>query len=1163
MLHNPAELSAGVIQRKALLAAVLAATLLFAASMFIAWQVHEDEHYSAQKRFRWYLGNLASMTALLVDGDQHARLTSPDQTGSPEYLAIKSKLQKAIEANPRIRFIYTFKQVDNKIYYLIDADSTTTPHALGDASLMEEATETPGLMRLAAERRMALVEQKPTDSEFGSLISAYTPIRDSAGRYVAMLGVDVTAADYAYFIGYPAEQQRRGLIFSLLIAFIGGLITYSGINNLLLTNRQRMQRQQAAERLDAAITNSQQGFYMLRALVQNHQVTDFEIAEVNRAGIAMLGGTAESLIGQRLSQVKPHVMQNGFFERLVQTYTQAEATHMSTTADFDIFLPRWCHINISPLSDGVLVAVTDITEQKIAEQELKRSHELLEHLNANLPGVIYRFKRDTDGEYSFPYMSDGIMQYGISPASGMLDAERLLNMIHPDDTARMFASFESSARLLTPWEQEFRICHGQNQVNWIEARSIPRRQPDGSVLWDGVMIDITERKHAQEELEQSKKRQQLMALALSNSANAVILADATAKDIPIIYVNEAFTDITGYTQQEVLGRNCRFLQGKDRNQAGLEQLREAIATGKSCRVLLRNYRKDGMLFWNDLSFAPIYNRHKDLTHFVGVINNVTELKNAQEMLEVANNELWRKNAMVEAAFEAAEQAARSKRDFLANMSHEIRTPMNGILGTVELLRDTPLSSQQQEWMRILQQTGESLMVIINDILDFSKIESGKLQLFETPFNPVELVKDVSALMAGSIGQKQLTLRTRSAKGLPAIIRGDRERIRQILTNYLGNAIKFTAEGTITLSIERDAEQSTNDQTYLRFAVRDQGIGISEEQQGYIFNQFTQADSSTNREYGGTGLGLAICKELAQLMGGEVGVESTPGKGATFWFGARFYHGDDTGQSRRKRSTAQASAQLAGKRVLLVEDNPVNQLVTRTMLTDMGLTVETAVNGKEACAMATAQTYNLIIMDVQMPQMNGLEATRRIRAHEQKQSLPPVPIVAFTANVLESYREECREAGMDDYLPKPLRKQDLIAMLGKTFSLAVATPPPPSRKPQNKPLDTAVLDSLYPLMGQQITEVLEIFASDTGQRLSAMEQAISDNDLKEVERLAHSAKSGAGNIGAAELMSILRHIELEATTSPHMLPQWHKQATKAFNAAKRALNKHIKQLKGKN
>jgi len=417
--------------------------------------------------------------------------------------------------------------------------------------------------------------------------------------------------------------------------------------------------------------------------------------------------------------------------------------------------------------------------------------------------------------------------------------------------------------------------------------------------------------------------------------------------------------------------------------------------------------------------------NESLIRFMSKAKNETEDLNEELADEIEQRKRVEKE--LHKAKEVAEAASKTKSEFLANMSHEIRTPMNGILGTLQLLQGSSLTKSQEEYVNIAYNSGEALLSLLNDILDFSKIEAGKLELEYIPFNLNSLVNELTVLLKQRAEERNVELLAELDEKIPEVIKGDSVRIRQILANLLTNAIKFTENGSV--KIKASVLELSDKSARLKMEVIDSGIGISEEAQRKLFNSFTQADGSTTRKYGGTGLGLAIVRQLVTLMRGRLGVESEEGKGACFWIEIGFEIPDEKVVPGQKEEEAETPVESLEGHVLLVEDNPVNQVIAKKMLEKAGLTYEVVVNGEEAVErVKQPHEFNLILMDCQMPVMDGYEATQSIRSYEQEISAARLPVVAMTANAMEGDKDKCLKAGMDDYVAKPVKQDSLKQVL---------------------------------------------------------------------------------------------------------------------------------------
>lgn len=483
----------------------------------------------------------------------------------------------------------------------------------------------------------------------------------------------------------------------------------------------------------------------------------------------------------------------------------------------------------------------------------------------------------------------------------------------------------------------------------------------------------------------------------------------------ITFINPIALQLLGFQDHELLGA-----LGHELFYVGAEQQRGAdpkscplyqvLITGKSFKGQLSFMRQDGVVFPVEVASEPLWGQEK-ISGSVTVFRDITDRLVAEQAMEQARR--------------VAEQASAAKGAFLANMSHEIRTPMNGVLGMTALLRETPLTEEQAEYVRTISSSGDALLTIIDDILDYSKIEAGMMVIEQAPLPLRELIQDVRRLLQHRAQSKGLSLITTVDDEIPAFVLGDSVRIRQVLLNLMGNAIKFTDAGQVEVLVSIQ-QCLTFDRLVLKFDVKDTGIGIPANKIDRLFKSFSQVDDSTTRQFGGTGLGLSISKRLSELMGGEMGVESVEGQGSTFWFTIEVGVVADKNRPTEQPVYTQEEDGLPPARILLVDDNLVNQKVAAAMLAKLGYRPDIAHEGRQALTMLQEKDYDLVLMDCQMPVMDGFEATRAIRAGLVNN--PNVTVVALTANAMKEDQDACYAAGMDDYLSKPIKLPALKAML---------------------------------------------------------------------------------------------------------------------------------------
>ncbi len=681
------------------------------------------------------------------------------------------------------------------------------------------------------------------------------------------------------------------------------------------------------------------------------------------------------------------------------------------------------------------------------------------------------------------------------------------------------------------------FVRSDGRVMWQRWEARPWFTAEGAI--GGIVLfteDITEIVQARGELGR-------LSQAVEQSPESIIITDLDGR---IEYVNQAFVEASGYTRDEVFGQNPRLLKSGKTPRETYDALWASLTRGETWKGELVNRRKDGSEYVEFATISPLTSHDGAITHYVAVNEDITEkLQIARELDSYRfhlEEQVSVRTAELHEARERADASNQAKSAFLANMSHEIRTPLNAIVGLTHLLLRDQLTPAQRERLRKVEGAAGHLLSIINDVLDLAKIESGKLNVDARDFHLSAVLDHVRSMISESARAKGLVVTT-DPGGVPTWLRGDPVRLRQALLNLAGNAVKFTHEGSVHLSAE--LLEDDGHELRLRFVVTDTGIGIAADRVPHLFQAFQQADPSITRAYGGTGLGLAITSRLAELMGGEVGVESETGRGTRIWFMVVVERGRGAmpiGDAREEVEGPVPLHELLGARVLLVEDNDINREVATELLHGLGLDVAAAVNGHGAIAAAQGEVFDVILMDVQMPELDGLSATRMIR---RLPGYDRVPILALTANVFAEDRLACFAAGMDDFVAKPVNPTTLRAVLSRWLrqradGSSVLVPPaggapglaaaPPPEAPSLPP--ELAVEGLNAEAGLRVAggdagryvELLGRFITAHAADARRLMCALSAGDVEAARHRAHALKGVAGTLGATALQAAAADLE---------------------------------------
>jgi len=677
-----------------------------------------------------------------------------------------------------------------------------------------------------------------------------------------------------------------------------------------------------------------------------------------------------------------------------------------------------------------------LSERMLARQNRKfaRSRQLL--LDAQRVGKLGHWVGDANGDTAV--WSPQLFEIAGLPPAASVRFATMASLIHPDDREQFLSARRRARERREKLISEHRWVRPDQTVRWVRLEADPRYDSDGSFLgMFGIAQDISERKQAEEAALAS---QHLLSDAIESISQGFVLYD---KDDRFVAANTHFRAMfprlssvmrPGMHFQEIIRAAYQngILATADTEGMELEPwLSMAVSWHQSTQNSLERHYGDGR--WIRMvnyrtSDGGIAGLRTDITEFKNIEaaleQKVNDLELVRNRLESQKRELVQASADLTVAKEAAEAASRAKSDFLAIMSHEIRTPMSGMVGMIDLLCDTPLTEEQRGYTALAKESAIGLLGVTNDILDFSKLEAGELKPEAIDFDIEQLIGGATSLMKAKAQERGVELHAVLAPELPKWLIGDPSRIRQVVLNLVTNALKFTEHGFVTVSASH--RDLADDEVELRIEIADSGIGISPEVQAKLFNPFVQADTSVSRKYGGTGLGLAICRQLCAMMGGAIGVRSGYDQGSTFWFVLPV-----------RRGAAPAAVEeivepvVAGDlflRILVAEDSPIIATLISTLLRKRGYSVDVVGNGRLAVAAVQHEAYDLVLMDVQMPEMDGISATKAIRGLPGRER--DIPIVALTANAFAGQRETYLAAGMDDYVTKPIQPSALFDAIGR-------------------------------------------------------------------------------------------------------------------------------------
>jgi len=778
---------------------------------------------------------------------------------------------------------------------------------------------------------------------------------------------------------------------------------------------------------------------------------------------------------------------------------------------------RWCAVGIA----------RDISYRKEAEEKIKQSEEKYKLLAEETQAIFWEYDIINDKWLYVAPQVENILGYS---ANEWTDMRFWIDKMHPDDRKWAPNYCMENTKKGKNHIFEYRFLKKDGNYVWIlENANTKLKNGEPVKLW-GYMIEITERKIKEEKIKKSEQKFKLLADYTPNWEYWM------NENREFVYISRSCEEITGYTVKEFIEKPwfIHEIVHPDDKQMFANHIDNCFDRDKRFTIKeieIRIINAEGQSIYLNHTSRPIYDE-SDKRKFLGIrVSNsdITERKFAQEELKKTNEELHLATNYANMMAKKADEANRAKSEFLANMSHEIRTPLNGVIGFTELLKNTTLSGTQKTYIEKAHTSAKLLMDLINDILDFSKIEAGKLELDEVKTDILELTANITNVIEQKAYQKDLDIKLNIEDDVPRFAVIDPVRLRQVLINLLGNAAKFTEQGYIELSLEFEKNSGEQNSGIFYFSVNDTGIGISKERQTKLFKAFVQADTSTTRKYGGTGLGLVISYKILEKMGSKLKLNSEPGKGSQFYFSLerKYEYGTPVKSAGEKSLPKEIKSDPV---ILIVEDTEMNIYLIKALLNQIipGAVIIEATNGEEGVNMYKEYNPDIVLLDIQMPVKDGYTAAQDIRQHENKNDLQRKPMIALTARAVKGEKDKCLNAGMDDFLPKPMDQKDLANTLKKYLAVSTHDGEEPTN-PQNKQSKTKHFDKkgLLERLGgnkKQADDLLKMAMSKIPKYIESLGNTIEEKNLENIEQAAHKLKGAASFAGFVHLEKLAEQIE---------------------------------------